>query len=155
MSDKGGIIGFTLGELGILLAFSLLFMIGLQRRNNAEPPPDESLRETIELLRAKVDSLESVLDSLQSAQIPSCREKGVVSGFLFDVTVIGDQRFRVEGRTYPSLESLLNRFQESMEVAEDAGCIHQIRVRPEANVGLPEYRAAVKRLARHFYYLEA
>lgn len=147
MASRSGLIGFTLGELGLLVAFALLFMMRLSWQET----PDTT---AIDSLERRVDSLESILDSVQSAQVPSCDEKGIISGFLFTVTVVGANQYRVKGEYFSSVQELLLHFEEAMERAEEAGCIHQIGVRPAPNIALEPYRAGVKRLAQHFYYAE-
>lgn len=154
MAGDSGILGFTLGEVGLLLAFALLFLMGVSRQESPDRTVVDSLKDHSEKLENEVDSLSSVLDSLQSAQTPSCQEAGIASSFLFTATVVGEDRFRVEGNIYAGIDELLEHSRQALAEAERADCMHQIWVQPGREVSLGDYRQGVKKLARHFYYGE-
>lgn len=136
---REGIVGFTLGELGILVAFVLLFVLaGLGRSSDTDVPDPNDIaraRDSLEFALARADSLDAAFalakDSLEvlrgkrSRQTPSCREVGVADGFLFTTEILGPDLFRVNNDTL-SFRGIIGRFSESVNDAERRDCVHQV-----------------------------
>lgn len=157
MAAKESLIGFTLGELGLLIAFVLLFFIGVQENRGPDRTVNvDSLKERLAAVKANRDSLRSMVDSLeglQSTQTPSCREAGLTQEFLFTTSVVGRRQFLIDDETL-SWRQLQQEFQSEISAARRNNCVHQINVRPAEATSLEEYRDAIKLLRQLFYYQE-
>jgi len=165
VNDKQSIIGFTEAELGLFVAILVFIIAGLKYQ--AVSRNDLSAISSVPLLNQKVQSLakenlelRARLDSVQnnakadtklrSHAAPSCKERGISKGFLFDVIIKGPDTFQVGSNDLDS-EALYDSFDSQIQAAEVAGCKHTIRVFYSPGVTTPEYLAARKTLERFFY----
>ncbi len=177
MRDRQSIIGFTEAELGFFVAILLFaFLVEHRAYINAKPPPQNvslesdksharikelesllshSLKRRSELASQNKDLLKEIkeLTGVRSHQKPSCTEKRLEKGFLFDVTVEGANSF-VIGDKLTDLDGLLNSVESRLENADREGCVESIRVFYSDKVSTPESLAARKALQRRFYITE-
>jgi hypothetical protein len=78
---------------------------------------------------------------------PNCTEKGLATGPLFRVVILGRDAFLVEGRTVP-LSGVRAHAAEALQAAHAAGCIHRINVGFAGDVQTEDYDAARLALTR-------
>ncbi|MCH7858045.1 MAG: hypothetical protein IIB37_14945 [Gemmatimonadetes bacterium] len=167
---REGIVGFTLGELGILISFLLLFVVADQRRSSTTVSVErtDSLEGqldrakdsvNVEVARANLlqrnlalaeDSLE-ILRGKRSAQTPSCREVGVAVGFLFSVEVLSADLYRIASDTM-NYGQLLSRFSEPLSRAERENCVHQVTSYAGPDISGGAMVEAQRRLEADFYH---
>jgi hypothetical protein len=160
---REGIVGFTLGELGTLLAFVLLFVVGIQRSEGRGIPVEraDSMQSALQQLQDSIGALARAmaasedtlarLRELQSRQTPSCREAGLAGGLLFSAEVLGDDRFRINDAVL-SYSELLTRYSADIRNAEDADCVHQVTSYAGSDVSGDALARAQARLQRTFYH---
>jgi hypothetical protein len=164
------LIAFTFGELGIFIAFVLIFVIAF----DSQGQPDDRTNQ-VELLQTELahskaeaerlrnesqqyrdsyvalrDSIRS-LDDLRSKQRPSCQEKGVASGFLFTAEVSGPNNFRLGQATF-SFSQLVARFSSELAVADSEDCVHQVNIQPAPGLSGEDLAAAIDRIQTRFFY---
>lgn len=89
----------------------------------------------------------------RSAQRPSCRATGIISGPLFSVTVTAVNRFEISGRPF-NLAGVRKQYGADLQAAERAGCVHSIRIYYAAGLSLEDYHVAANRLKQNFYAAE-
>lgn len=150
MSQRAAVLGFTEAELGFFIAFLVLAFA-------LEPPPppgDVVPADSLRQAQAQVASLErrmSELEALRSRQRPSCRERGIVEGFLFHAVVTPSGRYEVRGRQL-DLSALYTTFAAEIATARQADCRHQVRISASSGLSADAFQTAVRNLARDFYY---
>ncbi len=173
MSDKYSVIGFTEAELGLFVAI-LIFIIAAagprsdvsstgksQSTPSATSMPNlESLSRQIEALTKENRRLQARLalleaeaqktSALRSRQLPSCKEKRLTKGFLFDVVITGPESFQVGSRKY-DFDALIDNFDSQISSAKAAGCVHTIRVFYVPGVSLSDYLGSLDELRQYFY----
>jgi len=139
VSQRFTIIGFTEAELGFIAAL-LLFVVLISRGDPSSPNED---------LKREVDSLKARIDSLMD-QPPTCSQRGLIDGYLADVTLPSQGVFVVAGRDYSAL-ALRKRFDGDLKQAKQRNCVHQIRVfvcgRADANA----FATGLRELQQMFY----
>lgn len=152
---REGVIGFTLGELGILAAFVLLFGYATEALNDTVPVSvADSLRSELQDARGERDSLsraiQALRDSLRSASLPACQSVDVIDGYLFSALVIDRQQY-VVGNDTLSFNGLRKAFASEIKTAQEQECRHQVRVRASQGLSAEMFIAAYNRLGRLFY----
>lgn len=163
MTPEDSLQAYTLGELGLLLAVVLLFLLGgsIASREASDSPPEreprtleiDSLKAALARSEARVESLLAALDSVRhnrSPLRPSCAQRGIVDGYLFDAVIVGGNAFAVGADTL-SLDNIRSRFQRSLREAESVGCVHQVQARMGTGVDYDEFVRGWDRLRRMFY----
>jgi len=150
---SGRAFGYTVSELGLILAF--LFMVQMLRDRPAQATREDVVPiATFKSLERENDSLMAQVDSirkhLRSPQLPSCVASKLVSGPLCSVTILGVDKFDV-GDTSLTLTELQERYASELREAEKCECVHTIvaRYAPELSTGA--YDRALARLEGVFY----
>jgi len=100
-------------------------------------------------LQQEIDKLKG----LKSRQRPACTEKGLATGFLFGVTIVGADNFRIGDSTF-DLAGLLRQFGPQLSAAAKAGCVQSIRAYYDRDLSLDDSIEARKALQLHFYLAE-
>lgn len=119
MKHQKNVIGWTLFELVVLLAFfvypsyvsrqksSKNEVQYLQNTLNRATKKIQNLKEESGELKTKLEDL-GKKEQLKSKQLPSCIEKGLAAGFLFQVKIIGEDKYIIDNKEFTSLEILKN-----------------------------------------------
>ena len=161
MKHQKNIIGWTLFELVVLLAFfvypsyvlrqesSKKEVQNLQNTLNRAAQKIQNLKEESGELKTRLEDLEKK-EELKSKQLPSCIEKGLADGFLFQVKIIGEDRYFIDNKEFTSIE-ILNFYQSDIEYAKQNGCVHSIWVESDTDIDASAYIAALKKIQMSFY----
>jgi cell division protein FtsB len=153
---------------GLLMVFALMLLTAMIQHSDDPTEPTERIPtdslaglhttiaeqvKEIDRLTRRTASLTQEVDRLhqgRSSQLPSCREVGLASGFLFDAVIRGADRIEVDG-VVGGLNSILRRFNAQLNEARKHQCVHSIQIFYSSGVNLAEYHAAASRLKQHFY----
>jgi len=161
MKHQKNIIGWTLFELVVLLVFfvypnyvskkesSNKEVQNLQNTLNRAAQKIQNLKEESGELKTRLEDLEKK-EELKSKQLPSCIEKGLAYGFLFQVKIIGEDRYHIGNKEFTSIE-ILNFYQSDIEYAKQNGCVHSIWVESDTDIDASAYIAALKKIQMSFY----
>jgi len=155
---KEGLIAFTLGELGILTAFVLIFSLAVEQHQRAltaaqaDSLRDEVLQERLarHQLDASVAALRDSLRELRSPDRPSCSQTGLIDGYLFEARVLDQNQFLVKGDTL-TLSGIRDRFSKQLAAARQAGCVHQAVALPSGTITAHTFVGGFNQLSRLFY----
>jgi hypothetical protein len=157
MKGTHSVIGFTLGEIGLVLLLGVLVIGTRDLPENREAVVNaDSLHAVIAVLRA--DSVRHAaermelerLRKLRSRQTPTCTERGVAQGFLTPVYVLGEGRYRVGNRVM-NIGAVRTHFAADIERGLREGCRHQIDVHYIPSLTSREFNNEHRRLQRDFY----
>lgn len=167
MRSSDGIVGLTLTELAFLIVLCVIvfLLVGAGQRSRLREQLEElerqvdALRVTNAELMARNDELSKENDSLRqqleqkrSVQLPSCVESGVAKGRLFQVTIVGADRYLVDvSRGAESLDQLRSRFSSDIELAIREGCVQSVTVLHQPGLAADDYVRALRELRRTFY----
>lgn len=161
MKHQKNIIGWTLFELVVLLAFfvypsyvlkqefSKKEVQNLQNTLNRASQKIQNLKKESGELKTKLEDL-GKKEQLRSKQLPSCIEKGLAAGFLFQVKIIGEDKYHIDNKEFTSIE-ILNFYQSDIEYAKKNGCVHSILVESDTDIDASAYIAALKKIQMSFY----
>ncbi|MBC8527526.1 MAG: hypothetical protein H8D22_11860 [Candidatus Cloacimonetes bacterium] len=111
---------------------------------------DSSDLTTVEIDSTEVVVKKSLLDSLwkleelKSNILPPCQD------WLFNVTIVGDNQFVIQGRTY-SINDIYNKYGTQIDNARRFECVNRIRISANPTISLIVYQRSVKLLQRYFY----
>jgi hypothetical protein len=169
VSQPHGVIGFTEAELGFFLVFAmLLFSVVGRRHPTKEIHAVDSVQVTHQLLdslRQRGDSVQVLTrarDSLRAALAllpdttkrsrvtPSCQEKGIIAGPLFDITVLGENAFRI-GEDFLDISGVRQRFEVDLARASAADCRHVARIFFPPNLSAALLQDGMRRLSAFVY----
>ena len=161
------IMGFTEAELGFVLAalFIAVAIAAINERDASAVSVDEyvsaadslrtereALRDTVGVLRDTVAVLSDSLAALEariSTKVPQCWEKGQQREPVADVTVLGANRFRMNGQTL-DIDGIRARLAAFIAVADSLDCRFVLRARPTSGIDAVQQSAAVWQLRRYF-----
>lgn len=161
MKHQKNVIGWTLFELVVLLAFfvypsyvsrqksSKNEVQYLQNTLNRATKKIQNLKEESGELKTKLEDL-GKKEQLKSKQLPSCIEKGLAADFLFQVKIIGEDKYIIDNKEFTSLE-ILKFYQSDIEYAKKNGCVHSIWVESDTDIDATAYIAALKKIQMRFY----
>ncbi|HUA33187.1 MAG TPA: hypothetical protein VMA09_06250 [Candidatus Binataceae bacterium] len=150
-----------LGFLAVVLLLSIKPVLRLKNLNptvrskELEAPLKESLRaceQELKKYKIKVAELEHELEALKglrSHQRPTCKEKGLASGNLFDAIVLGADQLKIGATTY-DVDDLEDIFANPIAIAEKQGCVQTVRVSCERTIDAAECISVERALAKHF-----
>jgi hypothetical protein len=161
VDDRQSILGFTEAELGFFLVFLFVVLWAasaaaeqLPREPPAEPPAKSSVQtavradispDSLAALQRRLAALQHEVDSLRSPIWPSCRSRGLSSGPLLTVIVVGDGLLRLNDETL-TVQQLSVRTAEARTRAEDAQCRHEVRFGYQRTLSAEETETARKRI---------
>ncbi len=161
MKHQKNIIGWTLFELVVLLAFfvypsyvsrqesSKKEFQNLQNTLNRASQKIQNLKEESGELKTKLEDL-GKKNQLKSKQLPSCIEKGLGTGFLFQVKIIGEDKYYIDNKEF-TYQEILKFYQSDIEYAKKNGCVQSIWVESDTDIDATAYIAALKKIQMRFY----
>ncbi len=161
MKHQKNIIGWTLFELCVLLAFFVYpsYILRQESSKNEVQSLQSSLNraaQKIQNLKEESGDLKTTLEDLKkkeqlkSKQLPSCIEKGLTPDFLFQVKIIGEDKYHIDNKEFTYIE-ILNFYQSDLEYAKQNGCVHSIWVESDTDIDASAYIAALKKIQMSFY----
>lgn len=169
MSQRQTVIGFTEAELGFFLVFAMLLLFLVTRRPVfATAGPTDSVTvatHTLDSLQRQANAANTVQqqrDSLRqrlaelgdtgkrSRMTPSCKEKGLATGPLFDATVRGIDDFELGGDRLDAA-SIRQRFSAELARSAAAGCRHTARLFYAPGLSADMLQSGMQHLARFVY----
>lgn len=161
------IMGFTEAELGFVLA-ALFIAVAIAAINERDASASsvaqqlsaaDSLRTEVEHMSDSLARLRSssiiLRDSLQaleariSTKIPQCWEKGEQQAPIADVTVLGANRFEMNGETV-TIDGVRERLASFLAKSDSLDCRFVVRARPTRGIDAVQQSAAVWQLRRYF-----
>jgi hypothetical protein len=145
---RGRAFGFTVGELGFLVAF--LFAAGLIPRKTSTPAANLVPKARADSLQLQLSSARDSLRKLRSNQKPSCIEKRLTSQPLADITIAGPNDYIIDGTTL-TFADIRRRFSAQLAAADSCGCTHSVRTFLDPAVGASAYNAGLRQLQGLFY----
>jgi hypothetical protein len=161
MKHQKNVIGWTLFELVILLVF-FVYPSYLARQELSKKEV-QNLQNTLSRAALKIQTLEeekgelktklvnmSEKEQLKSKQLPSCIEKGLASDFLFQVKIIGQNKYQIDKKEF-TYQEILKFYESDIEFAKKNGCVHSIWVESDVDMNASAYIAALKLIQRSFY----
>ncbi len=161
MKQQKNVIGWTLFELVILLTFFLYpsyvsrlesskkEVQNLQDTLNRAAQKIQNLKEESGELKTKLEDI-GKKEQLKSKQLPSCIEKGLAAGFLFQVKIIGDDKYNIGNKEF-TYQEILKFYQSDIEYAKKNGCVHSIWVESDTDMDAMAYISALKKIQISFY----
>jgi len=161
MKRQKNVIGWTLFELVVLLAFFVYpsyvsrqestqkEVQNLQNTLNRAAQKIQTLEDESSKLKTKLVNLDKK-EQLKSKQLPSCIEKGFATGFLFQVKIIGEDKYQIDKKEF-SYQEILKFYESDIEFAKKNGCVHSIWVESDKNMDASIYIAALKKIQMSFY----
>ena len=161
MKQQKNVIGWTLFELVVLLTFFLYpsyvsrlesskkEVQNLQDTLNRATQNIQNLKEESGELKTKLEDL-GKKDQLKSKQLPSCIEKGFATGFLFQVKIIGADKYNIGNKEF-TYQEILKFYQSDIEYANKNGCVHSIWVESDTDMDALAYISALKKIQMSFY----
>ncbi len=165
MKQQKNIIGWTLLELVVLLIFFLYpsYASRLESSKNEVQTLQDTLNRAAQNiqnlmkesgeLKTKLEDLgknEHENEKLKSKQLPSCIEKGLAAGFLFQVKIIGADKYNIDNREFTSQE-ILKFYHSDIEYAKKNGCVHSIWIESDTDMDAMAYISALKKIQISFY----
>lgn len=159
--QRTDIVGLTLAELALVLLFCMVTVVKpvhSTRNQDAVASARKDLAEQKSLVLALTkenDALRARFSAerpnLRSKQIPSCREKGIVTDWLFVTTIRERNLYDIQGGVTVTLEKLLGLYSPRLTKAAQQGCVESIEVYLGKDVSAVDYDYALRRLEEHFY----
>lgn len=161
------IMGFTEAELGFVLAalFIAVAVAAINERDASAVSVDQyetaadslraemvAMHDSVARLRNSSTILRDSLEALEariSTKVPQCWEKGQQSAPIADVTVLGANRFRMNGATV-DIDGIRERLASFIAVADSLDCRFVVRARPTSGIDAVQQSAAVWQLRRYF-----
>lgn len=162
--------GFTEAELGfVLAALFIAVAITAVHERDASAAAAQEMRENVvnvDSLRAVAaaahDSLGALRDSARvmrdslaaleakiSTKVPQCWERGESQAPIADITVLGANRFRMNGDVM-SIDGVTGRLASFIARGDSLDCRYIVRARPTSGIDAVQQSAAVWRLRRYF-----
>lgn len=157
--NRFDLVGLTLAEVALVLLFFVIVVFVPRTQSNTQPGVSKEAFEALERendeLRADAAKLREELlkyrPNLKSQVTPSCVEVKKATGWLFNVTILGPDRYEVEGQSL-TLGALMQKYGSAISQGKQDQCVHRIRVYA-GNVSLPAYDEALRKLEDVFYTL--
>ncbi len=161
MKHQKNVIGWTLFELVILLAFFVYpSYVFIQESTQKEV---QNLQYTLDRAAQKIQTLEEESgelktklvnlvekEQLKSKQLPSCIEKGLTADFLFQVKIIGEDKYQIDKKEF-TYQEILKFYESDIEFAKKTGCVHSIWIESDTDMDASAYIAALKKIQMSFY----
>lgn len=159
---KGDIISITLTELTLVLLFlvtAITYPHIFSNRKSELIKMKAELDRTRAELNLTINKLNTAMtveenDEMQkemtSTHRPTCTESGIIEGFLTSITILPDGEYQIDNNKY-SFPELRDLFADPLSAAEEAGCVHSIKVYHDSSASLDVYLKGLRRLEQLFY----
>ena len=161
MKHQKNVIGWTLFELVVLLTF-FVYPNFLSRQESTQKEVQD-LQNTLSRAAQEIQRLEDESgklktklvnldkkEQLKSKQLPSCIEKRLSAGFLFQVKIIGEDKYLIDKKEF-SYQEILKFYASDIEFAKKNECVHSVWVESDKNITASAYVAALKKIQMSFY----
>jgi hypothetical protein len=151
------IIGYTLAEISLVLVFSLM-----AERTHAVNKVNALTTQLRNANLTVIDLQKKIVNSTPRPQTPSphqgkrsnappsCAEDGLSTDWLFTGSIVGSDRYRVNGEEL-SFQEITDRFRKQIAEGRDRACVQRVQVSFSPALSSPDYDRAIRQLEKLFY----
>jgi hypothetical protein len=157
MTRRFTVLGFTEAELGFVLAATFAaFGVAYSAPESSAQAQLARADSAYKSAAKSRDSIETALRSLRdslhkkSNLTPPCYEKGEPRGAIAELTVVGRDRYVMNGETM-AFSDLETRLAPQIARSASLACKYHVIARARAGVDAPVHSAAMSRLKSRFY----